>query len=203
MVHSSSFSCWLIEVLLSPLVEGHPSRNFGPSAFIFSSRGQRFRNYFQKFLYAYQKKKNWKEKQNVFFKGVFWSKYIKQQFFSVTNKSPASALVLEKNNVCITWLFLHILITDKKKKSAVICCVRVCVCVCDQWCLILCNPMDCQTPLSMQISKQEYWNELPFPIPGDLPNPGIKPLSLASSSLAGGFFTIVPPGKSVACCFCL
>ena len=60
---------------------------------------------------------------------MFWSKYIKQQFFSVTNKSPASALVLEKNNVCITWLFLHILITDKKKKSAVICCVRVCVCV--------------------------------------------------------------------------
>ena len=35
-----------------------------------------------------------------------------------------------------------------------------------------------QAPLSMGFSKQEYWNELPFPPPGDLPNPGIEPLSL-------------------------
>ena len=37
----------------------------------------------------------------------------------------------------------------------------------------------CQTPLSMGFSRQEYWNELPFPSPGDLPNPGIKPRSPA------------------------
>ena len=34
-----------------------------------------------------------------------------------------------------------------------------------------------QAPLSMEFSRQEYWNGLPFPIPGDLPNPGIKPRS--------------------------
>ena len=37
----------------------------------------------------------------------------------------------------------------------------------------------CQAPLFMEFSRQEYWNGLPFPSPGDLPNPGIKPRSLA------------------------
>ena len=37
----------------------------------------------------------------------------------------------------------------------------------------------CQTPLSMGFSRQEYWNGLPFPSPGDLPDPGIKPRSPA------------------------
>ena len=36
-----------------------------------------------------------------------------------------------------------------------------------------------QVPLSMELSKQEYWSELPFPSPGDLPDPGIEPRSLA------------------------
>ena len=47
----------------------------------------------------------------------------------------------------------------------------------------------CQAPLSMGLSRQEYWSGLPFPSPGDLPNPGIKPLSLLSPALAGRFFT--------------
>ena len=34
-----------------------------------------------------------------------------------------------------------------------------------------------QSPLSMGFSRQEYWSELPFPAPGDLPNPEIKPRS--------------------------
>ena len=46
-----------------------------------------------------------------------------------------------------------------------------------------------QPPLSMGFSKQEFWSGLPFPIPGDLPNPGIKPVSLSSPALAGGLFT--------------
>ena len=46
-----------------------------------------------------------------------------------------------------------------------------------------------QTPLSMEFSKQEYWSGLPFPVLGDLPNPGIKPTSLVSPALAGRFFT--------------
>ena len=44
-----------------------------------------------------------------------------------------------------------------------------------------------QAPLSMEFSRQKYWGGLPFPSPGDLPNPGIKPRSpalLANSSLS-------------------
>ena len=47
----------------------------------------------------------------------------------------------------------------------------------------------CQAPLSMQFSRQEYWSGLPFPSPGDLPDPGIKLASLVSPALADGFFT--------------
>ena len=49
----------------------------------------------------------------------------------------------------------------------------------------------------MEFSRKEYWSVLPFPTPGDLPGPGIKPAALASPALAGGFFTIEPPGKPV------
>ena len=52
-----------------------------------------------------------------------------------------------------------------------------------------------QALLSMEFYRQEYWNGLPFPSPGDLPDPGIKPASLASPAMAGGFFTTEPPGK--------
>ena len=41
----------------------------------------------------------------------------------------------------------------------------------------------------MELSRQEYWSRLPFLSPGDLPNPGIEPISLMSPALAGGFFT--------------
>ena len=46
-----------------------------------------------------------------------------------------------------------------------------------------------QAPQSVEFSRQEYWNGLPFPSPGDLPDPGIKPLSLMSPALAGRLFT--------------
>ena len=48
-----------------------------------------------------------------------------------------------------------------------------------------------QAPLSMGFPKQEYWSRLPFPSPGDLPDP-VSPIALA---LAGGFSTAEPPGK--------
>ena len=47
----------------------------------------------------------------------------------------------------------------------------------------------CQAPLPIGFSRQEYWSGLPCPLPGDPPNPGIRPSSLTSSALAGGFFT--------------
>ena len=42
-----------------------------------------------------------------------------------------------------------------------------------------------QSPLSMEFPRQEYWSGLPCPAPGDLPNPGVKPISPASSALQG------------------
>ena len=57
-----------------------------------------------------------------------------------------------------------------------------------QFCLTLCDLMDCSPPgSSVHISMQEYWSVLPCPPPGDLPDPGIKLLSLTSPALAGGF----------------
>ena len=46
-----------------------------------------------------------------------------------------------------------------------------------------------QTALSMGFYRQDYWSGLPFPSPGDLPNPGIEPTLSASPALAGRFFT--------------
>ena len=49
-----------------------------------------------------------------------------------------------------------------------------------------------QLPLSMGFPRQEYWSRLPFPTPGDLHDPRIKP---ASSALSDRCFTTEPPGK--------
>ena len=54
-----------------------------------------------------------------------------------------------------------------------------------------------QSPLPIGFSRQEYWwNGLPFPTPGDLPNLGIKPISLPSLAFTGRFFSSTP-GSSV------
>ena len=58
-----------------------------------------------------------------------------------------------------------------------------------------------QAPLSTEFSRQEYWNQLPFPPPGDFPDPGIEPVSLVSSALAGEFFTTVECGEKLSTLF--
>ena len=76
-------------------------------------------------------------------------------------------------------------------------CVCVCVCVYVPThmlnCLSRIGPFAThvahQAPLSMGFSRPEYRSGLPCPSPGDLPNPGIEPMSLLSPELAGGFFT--------------
>ena len=65
-----------------------------------------------------------------------------------------------------------------------------------QSCPTLCDPMNCSPPGScdhgiLQAKKLE-WVAMPFS--GDLSNPGLKPKSLTSPALAGGSFTIEPPG---------
>ena len=54
-----------------------------------------------------------------------------------------------------------------------------------------------QAPLSMGFPRQEYWNGLQCPSPGNLPNPGTEPVSLASPALEGEFSTTESPGKGV------
>ena len=56
-----------------------------------------------------------------------------------------------------------------------------------------------EAPLSMGLSQQGYLSGLPFPPPGDIPNPGTEPGSPVAFALAGGFFTAEPPGKPCLC----
>ena len=75
----------------------------------------------------------------------------------------------------------------------------VCVCMLSHFsCVRLCAALWTvahQAHLSMEFSGQEYWSGLSRSPPGDLPDPGIKPVSFASSAVAGGFFTTAPLGK--------
>ena len=72
----------------------------------------------------------------------------------------------------------------------------------------LCDPVNCQSPLSVGFPRQEYCSGLPFPSPGDLPNPGIKQASLATPALSGRFFSthatwnpyMIQPGEELELC---
>ena len=73
----------------------------------------------------------------------------------------------------------------------------VCVCVCAQSYLTLATSwtVALQAPLSMVLSRQECWSGLPCTPPGDLPDPGVEPISLVSPALTDGFCTPASPGK--------
>ena len=86
------------------------------------------------------------------------------------NMSPGSHSYSVQNHCCGS---------SEKKESEVA-----------QLCLTLCNPVDQASP-SLGFSRQEYWSGLPFPSPGDLPDPGIKP---GSPTLEADAFTSEPPG---------
>ena len=55
----------------------------------------------------------------------------------------------------------------------------------------------CQAPLSMVFSRQKYWNGLPYPPPGDLPNPGIKSAFPVSLALQVDYLPTESPGKHI------
>ena len=80
-------------------------------------------------------------------------------------------------------------------KRCIAVCVCVCVCVCvlscfsPVWLFVILWTVAQQALLSMGFSRQKSWSGLPCPPPGDFPDPGIKPISLVSPALAGGFFT--------------
>ena len=67
------------------------------------------------------------------------------------------------------------------------------VCACEVT-LVMCNSatlwtVALQASLSVGFRRREYWSGLPFPSPGDFPNPGTEPASFMSPALANGFFT--------------
>ena len=68
-------------------------------------------------------------------------------------------------------------------------CLCVLSCFSRVWLYVTLWTVAHQAPLSIGFSRQEYWSGLPFPPPGNLPNPGIEPTSLASLALTGRFFT--------------
>ena len=85
--------------------------------------------------------------------------------------------------LCLFLVFFPQLIFKHNWDDAVLCCAKLLQSCPTLW------TVACQAPLSMGFSKQEYWDGLSFPPPGNLPDPGIQPASLKSLTLAGEFFT--------------
>ena len=119
---------------------------------------------------------------------------------SPLRKAPAQLLLggvanPESENLCVRRAYGQNLFSLHTAVSKLDSC-PLCVCVVrsvSQSCRLF---VPRQAPLSMGFSRQEYWSELPFPSPGGLLQIGIKPASLSSPSLAGGFFTIAPSAVS-------
>ena len=71
------------------------------------------------------------------------------------------------------------------------------LCSVSLWCLTLWPHRPYKSPLSIEFSRQEYWSRLPFPPPGDLPDPRNEHASPVSPALAGIFFTTEPLGSPI------
>ena len=108
-------------------------------------------------------------------------------------------MILEKSKIATIFIPFGKRETEKKHRLPQAhgwVCVCVCVCVLSHvWFFATLWTVAHQTALFMGFSRQEYWSGLPFPSPGDLPQPGIKPMS---PTLASEFFTIEPPEKPLA-----
>ena len=93
-----------------------------------------------------------------------------------------SFLLRTENNICLVEVYRSIVTWPWKWVLVA------------QWCRLFVTPwtVACQAPLSMEFSRQEYWSGVPFPSPGDLPDPGIEPWcpALQADSLSSE-----PPGK--------
>ena len=89
---------------------------------------------------------------------------------------------IEFSNIIFLWIYSPLSLV--KWDHCVICCYCVCVCVCVLSCSVVSDSFATpqavvQAPLSMGFPKWKYWGRLPFPSPGHLPYPGIKPASSA------------------------
>ena len=79
-------------------------------------------------------------------------------------------------------------------------CMYVCVCVLSYVQLFATSwTVACQALLPMEFPRQEYWSGLSFPTPEDIPNPGIKPVSLVFPALAGDSLSLCHLGSPMVC----
>ena len=83
--------------------------------------------------------------------------------------------------------------------------VYVCICMCAQllnhvWLSVAPWTAICQTALSMEFSRQEYWSGLPFSTPWDLQDPGIKLVSFVCPPLTGRFLTTIATWEAPKIC---
>ena len=92
--------------------------------------------------------------------------------------------------ICVCSIFVG---SSSSCCCCVLCCAQMQSCV---WFFVIPWAVTCQAPLSMGFFQQEYWSGLPFPTPGDLPDSGIEPTSLAWQADS---FTTAPPGKPPSC----
>ena len=117
---------------------------------------------------------------------IYWLKYLKLNTFL--------GIMASWRTERVVWVGRKGEITLGMKVMEVMCVMSVCVHSRGQ---LSATPSTVahQAPLSIGFSRQEYCSGLPFPPPRDLPNPGIKPMSLATPALTGGFFTTKLPGK--------
>ena len=84
-------------------------------------------------------------------------------------------------------------------KCVTVLCASVLSCFSHVWLFATPWTVACQTPLSMVFSRQEYWDGLPCPPPGDFSNPGVEPGSLVSPAQVDSLL-LAPPGKPWVVC---
>ena len=89
----------------------------------------------------------------------------------------------------LNWKLSEILMREVSVRKCLSLCVSMVSHYSCAWLFVTLWTLTHQAPLSMGFSRQEYWSGLPFPPPGNLPDPGIEPASLMSPALAGRFFT--------------
>ena len=90
---------------------------------------------------------------------------------------------------------LYYMWVNRSETTFSVSCVCMLSCSSCVWLCAILRTVACQTLLSMEFFRQEHWSGLPFPPPGDLPDPGIEPTSLVSPALQVGSLPLEPPGK--------
>ena len=90
-------------------------------------------------------------------------------------------------------IFWYIFITPKRDPTPISSHTPPLLCLCTCAKSDVCDAMTvaCQAPLSMGFSRNYHWSGLPCPSPGNLSDPGMEPVSLMSTALAGRFFTSI------------